>query len=255
MTIQTSSDFNPLRPMKPKTVEQAMRLQSGATLKRAIGRSMIEESGDHTGGRFELAEADAMEIAAEEYLQIDSHVTGPQKVGNGGELIVATREAMATIPGVVDTVRENPDMLTATASRARLELTGNALPLAVDAAESIKPKNSLEKMLVHQMAASHRLAMLSAEQSAALVERLVSTGAVNHALSVEAARLAGASARMMAAFQDGLLALDRIRRGGRQTVKVVHQHVAVGPGGQAVVAGNNVKPGGRKRGRGAPNGR
>jgi hypothetical protein len=51
---------------------------------------------------------------------------------------------------------------------------------------------------------------------------------------------------MMGAFQDGLLALDRIRRGGKQTVKVVHQHVAVGPGGQAVVAAGGVKGGGRK---------
>src|ERR1700731_957177 len=33
-----------------------------------------------------------------------------------------------------------------------------------------------------------------------------------------------------------MLALDRIRRGGRQTVKVVHQYVAVGPGGQAARA-------------------
>ena len=42
----------------------------------------------------------------------------------------------------------------------------------------------------------------------------------------------------------------RIRRGGKQTVRVVHvhQHVAVAEGGQAVVAGGNVKGGGRKRG-------
>ena len=32
---------------------------------------------------------------------------------------------------------------------------------------------------------------------------------------------------MMGSFQDGLLTLERIRRGGKQTVKVVHQHVAV----------------------------
>jgi hypothetical protein len=42
----------------------------------------------------------------------------------------------------------------------------------------------------------------------------------------------------MVAYRDGLLALDRTRRGGRQTVRVVHQHVAVAPGGQAVVAGS-----------------
>ena len=40
-------------------------------------------------------------------------------------------------------------------------------------------------------------------------------------------------------------ALDRVRRGGKQTVKVmhIHQHVAVESGAQAVVAGGNVKGG------------
>jgi hypothetical protein len=85
-------------------------------------------------------------------------------------------------------------------------------------------------MLAHELAAAHRLAMNMAEQSARLVDRFdrqEALGRFNPAHSIEAARLANASARMMAAFQDGLLALDRIRRGGKQTVKVVHQHVAV----------------------------
>jgi hypothetical protein len=42
------------------------------------------------------------------------------------------------------------------------------------------------------------------------------------------------------------LTFERIRRGGKQTVQVVHQHVAVGPGGQAIVAAGGVKGGGRK---------
>jgi hypothetical protein len=159
---------------------------------------------------------------------------------------------MASIPGVVDTIRENPGMLEATASRERMVLTGNSLPLAADAAESIKPKNSLEKMLAHELAGAHRLAMLFANKSASLVERY---GDLSQTQSIEACRLANASARMMGAFQDGMLALDRIRRGGRQTVKVIHQHVAVGPGGQAVVAAGNVKGGGRKRGGRTRNGR
>ena len=51
--------------------------------------------------------------------------------------------------------------------------------------------------------------------------------------------------RLMGTFQDGMATLDRIRRGGRQTVTV--QHVNVGPGGQAVVAGN-LKAGAGKSG-------
>ena len=66
------------------------------------------------------------------------------------------------------------------------------------------------------------------------------------AASVEAARLANAAVRAFGAYDDGWLALDRVRRGGKQMVTVVHQNVAVGPGGQAVVAGT---VGGRGRGK------
>lgn len=244
----TLCDFNSMRPMRPATLKQALQLQSGATLKRAIGEALIAEDHDLTGGRFALAEAASMDERVMDFLDFTSHVTGPVRPGNGGEMIVATREAMGSIPGVVDTVRESPNMLSAGASRERLELTGNALTLAVDTAESIKPKNSIEKMLAHQLAASHRLGMLFADQSASLVERAKNYTHGNQTMTIEAARLANSAARMMASFQDGMLALDRVRRGGRQTVKVVHQHVAVGPGGQAVVAAGGVKGGGRKGG-------
>ncbi len=41
---------------------------------------------------------------------------------------------------------------------------------------------------------------------------------------------------MMQVFQEGLLTLQRIRTGGKQTVVV--QHVQVSDGGQAVIAGS-----------------
>jgi hypothetical protein len=41
---------------------------------------------------------------------------------------------------------------------------------------------------------------------------------------------------MMQVYQDGLLALQKIRTGGKQTLVV--QHVQVRDGGQAVIAGN-----------------
>jgi hypothetical protein len=58
---------------------------------------------------------------------------------------------------------------------------------------------------------------------------------LNQGATAEAARSAGAAARLLDAFQRGALALDRLRNGGRQTVVV--QHVSVAEGGQAVVAG------------------
>jgi len=247
-TAEQSFIANTMKPMQPRTVDEAMRLSSGAALKRAIGKEMLQ-GGDITGGRFALAEAESMDAAAERFLDPLSHVTGHHEVGNGGELVVRTQEAQANVPGIIDTLRETPDMLNATASRERLELAGgvNALTLGVDAAESIKARNSLEKMLAHEMAAAHSLAMRFGARASALVDRLEHAPAHhNQTLSVEACRLANTSARMMASFQEALVALERFRRGGRQTVKVVHQTVAVGPGGQAVVAGSLKQAGGHK---------
>jgi hypothetical protein len=53
---------------------------------------------------------------------------------------------------LVDTV-EQPDYVAADASRHRLELAdkANALEIALDAADSSNAKDSLEKMLVHEM--------------------------------------------------------------------------------------------------------
>ena len=53
-----------------------------------------------------------------------------------------------------------------------------------------------------------------------------------------------ASARMMDTYQHGLLTIAKVRSGGKQTVVV--QHVNVGDGGQAMVAGQ-VKLRGKRR--------
>lgn len=240
---------------KPKTVKDALTMSARAAVKREIAINM-DERGDYHGS-YERAEAAEMDKAADDFLDPRSHALNllgplPPQPGNGGELLMLTRDLQADVPGLVDTVRERPSMLAAEASESRLRLTGNSMVLAVDAAESIKARNSLEKMLAHELAAAHRLAMHMAEQSAQLVDRHESWGKMNNpAHTIEAARLANASARMMGAFQDGLLTLERIRRGGKQTVKVIHQHVAVAAGGQAVVAAGGVKGGGLKtRGRG-----
>jgi hypothetical protein len=234
---------------KPETVKEALMMSARAAVKREIADYMAERGDYHAS--WERAEADEMDEAAGKFLDIGSHtlhVTGPVKPGNGGEMLVVTRELQADVPGMVDTVREKPSMLAAEASESRLRLTGNAMVLAVDTAQSIKAANSPEKMLAHQLATMHRLGMLAAGKASDLLQRL---GPLNQATSVEAARQTNAAARAFSSYQDGLLTLERIRRGGKQTVKVVHQHVAVGPGGQAVVAAGGVKGGGPKtRGRG-----
>ena len=42
----------------------------------------------------------------------------------------------------------------------------------------------------------------------------------------------------MGAFNDAVLTVQRRRSGGKQVVQVIHQQVAVGAGGKAIVAGS-----------------
>jgi hypothetical protein len=169
------------------------------------------------------------------------------EIGAGGELIDRENRCDPT----VDTVA-HPDYVTAEASRDRLGLASQAgsLSLALDAADTIQAQDSLEKMLVHQMAVLHR-GMMGA--TARMNEELdaAARGDPNkrEAANVRACRLAGAISRMSATYQQGLLTLQRKRTGGNQqvTVKHIHQQVNVTQGGQAVVAGDKVMS--RTRGR------
>src|SRR6266478_10036586 len=174
------------------------------------------------------------------------------KIGAGGELIDIENRRDAL--GVVDTVAD-PDYVTASASRERLELANEAgsLDLALDVADSIQAQDSLEKMLVHEMAVLHRGMMRAATR---MNEELYAGAGLDEgrreAANVRACRLAGAISRLSATYQQGLLTLQRKRTGGNQhvTVKHIHQQVNVTEGGQAVVAGDTVTrgPGERRRG-------
>lgn len=129
--------------------------------------------------------------------------------------------------------------MTAEASMDRLVLADEhlgAAALATDAAETIQAENSLEKMLAHQLAAAHKLAMTFAGKAKALIEDEGDSWSPDKALyAAEAAKVANSSAKMMDAYQKGVLALHKLRTGGKQVVTV--QHVNVSDGGQAVVTG------------------
>jgi len=184
---------------------------------------------------YDRMEAIDLENKASEELKIPEEDRPP--LGAGGEFGLRENCFDEIIPNFINTV-EKPNYLTEEASRDRLELTSevNCMNLALDAAETIQAKNSLEKMLAHQMSAAHKLAMKFArnalEHSSDARSNIYK---VKEFHSVEAARAANASARMMDSFQKGLLALAKVRSGGMQTVTV--QHVNVKDGGQAVVTG------------------
>jgi hypothetical protein len=203
----------------------------------------------HRSTAFDLARADKWEGQARTK-QLPSTRT---EIGAGGELIDVENRWDAL--GVVDTVAD-PDYVTASASRERLELANEAgsLDLALDVADSIQAQDSLEKMLVHEMAVLHRGMMRAAtrmnEELYAL--RGLDDESRREAANVRACRLAGAISRLSATYQQGLRTLQRKRTGGNQhvTVKHIHQQVNVTEGGQAVVAGDTVTRGQGERRRG-----
>jgi hypothetical protein len=169
--------------------------------------------------------------------------------GRGGELAPRPDGDM---PGrhreLATAVSQAPALLAAEASLDRLNLARSAgsLTLAVETAQDARAETATEKMLAHQMATAHALAMQLAAKAGDFAAGIQSwdSQARQQVQSIEAARMTAASARMMETFQRAALTLDRLRNGARQTVVV--QHVAVAEGGQAVVAGT-VAPGSRRK--------
>jgi len=222
--------------------EDAVWMQQRAAEKRSHAADLAAR-GDRFGARYELAEADDLERDASDILEPVLHAFGPVQIGRGGEL--ATGAAM--MQPYLDTVRTRRDWLVHDASRERMELASKtgALTMGLDAAETIQAGNSLEKMLAYQLAAAHSLAMRMMAGAGEDLAAYKSSGHQYQHRSIEACRTANTAARLLDAYQRGLLTLERMRNGGRQTVTV--QHVNVAAGGQAVVAG---AVGGRHRGDG-----
>jgi hypothetical protein len=214
------------------------RARAGDTL-LGVSRVRAEERGGPSG------------FADRQEATVRASVEAPVRAV-GGELVPAEDFATKTLPAILDTL-VNPDAVAADASRDRLDLAKNAgaLELALDTADTIQAGDALERMLAHQMATTHVLAMKAAAvmgQQLDIADRTL--GTAKQAACVEAARMAGAVARLNGSFQAGMQTLQRVRAGGQQTVVVQHNYV--GDGGQAVIGGQQQVGGGgaprRKRG-------
>lgn len=193
----------------------------------------------------DIAREDArtLELEAEELLSLAGPVVP-----------VPGREALPPDSFLVDTLATPSQIaLDASAERLGLLLDLDALAAGLDAAETIQPRNSLERMLAHQLGACHVMAMNLMRAGQEQLESVTpARQGFKLAPQVEgAARLFNAAARLQDVFQRGLLVASKLRSGGQQTVKVIHvnQAVQVQEGGQAVVAGNLPIPGGPGGGR------
>ena len=90
----------------------------------------------------------------------------------GGELVPA--EADHRHGGSMRNTVADPSYITADASKSRLDLAFDAgvLETGLDAAETIEARNSLEKMMAHQMAAMHSSIMKLSAQLNRCIERM-----------------------------------------------------------------------------------
>ncbi len=216
-------------------IVQGLADRAEAKTLRERAREMVSrEPRDQLGASFALRDAAELERKASAVLDIEDNKR--PSIGAGGELVPQGGIA-AELPAMVCTV-DDPSGVTVEASRERLAILmkNDCAGLALDTAETIQAQNSLEKMLAHQMAQAHKLAMNFAKragQHSDKADPAIYGSQAFHA--IEAARAVNASVRMMDSFQRAVLALNKIRSGGRQTVTV--QHVNISDGGQAVVTG------------------
>lgn len=132
-------------------------------------------------------------------------------------------------------VLTTPDLpaVEATLDRNRLLLQEgfDVAAMAVDAALSIQASNSLEKMLAHQLAATHKQIM-----------ELMGVVSCQPNADAQVKRV-NAAARCMSVYQQGMLALHKIRQKGQQRIMV--QYVNVSQGNQAII-GNLEQDAGRE---------
>lgn len=206
------------------TTTRAMRAQTIAMTEQATA-SMYRNSGDP-------ARASGHEAGAQIYAEKSEALFGVELVPEivaGGEVT----HAKPPMPSWVVNTLAVPDVVALDASVHRLKLLDrmglDCAAMALDAADSIKADNSLEKMLAHQLAVAHKAAL-------EIMDKATFQQDVG-----DKTRLLNLAARMMETYQKGVLTLDRIRSKGEQ--RIVVQHVYVKDGGQAII-GNVSREGG-----------
>jgi hypothetical protein len=202
--------------------EKGIKLLQLSEEKKAFANSeYIKNLHNGTMKPFLINEAKALEADARALMNI-----GAIDVSPGGESLHRNHDEKTL--SIKDTIHD-PNQVTVAASADRMNLAydANCLSMAVDAAESIQARNSLEKMLTHNLAACHDMAMK-------LIARM-QNGCDD---TVDIARLTNASTKLMNTYQNGLRTLNKLRNGGQQ--KMIVEHVHVHEGGQAIVG--QVKP-------------
>jgi len=137
--------------------------------------------------------------------------------GLGGEIVPPYSLGLSGL----ELALKEPDLLDAEVTIKRTDLADKAgvFEMAIEASESVKAKNSIQRMQAHQLALAHKYSMeLMADAS-------------KQKNPIYKVKLMNCSARLMEAYSKGAIALQRLQSGASQVVQV--QHVQVN--GQAVI--------------------
>ncbi len=195
--------------MKKRSVQAAEKMRAAAEHRRMAG-PLIPNYENGTM-KYHREQAEQLEHEAKELLELQSD----REMVSGGEVlpIEADRAGMIDVGdpiGIARDTLQDPDSVAIDASTTRIDrlLEAGILDIGVDAAHSIGAQNSLEKMLAHQMAACHHLAMKLTPQ------------VLQHRDNVDQTRTVNAVTRLMRTYQEGMLTLMKFRTGGKQTVVV-----------------------------------
>jgi hypothetical protein len=188
-----------------KTLQRSLRGQAQKVRAQFTGR-VIDELVE-----FDIASSGLLAAEAFQEKSAIALVAGGEVLPQHGTELADTLAA----PGAValDASAHRLDLLTSMGT--------DVAAMALDAADTIRASNSLEKMLAHQLALCHQESM-----------RLVSKAAFEQDL-VSSVRMMNLSLRLMQTYQNGLLTLKRLRGTGEQHITI--QHVNVTDGGQAVI--------------------
>ena len=201
--------------MKPSVARNAIKLQEQSHRKRAAASTT-----DPIRRACDLGEADDLTS------QSVALITPPEPLqrGLGGEVMPTVEQGL---PGL-ELALNSPNLLDAEVTIQRTQLADRAgvFEMAIEASESVKAKNSIQRMQAHQLALAHKYAMELMADASKQRDPIIKV------------KLMNCSARLMDAYSKGALALQRLQQGANQIVQV--QHVQVH--GQAVIGNIGGRP-------------
>ncbi len=175
-----------------------------------------------------LSELDTYDIESAALMALDDQQENPL-LGAGGEVVPQDDlDIMNTLA--------TPGVAALDASRDRLALLAQGgvdrVAMAVDAADSIKAANSIERMLAHQMAALHATAMDQMAKANLIQDPKYAIAAMNMAI------------RAMSVYQNAVLVFKRLRSSGSQQITI--KHIDARDGGMVSVSVAQPTAGGNK---------